>query len=182
MTRTWTVILAAVLVVLLAANLSGEGEQAYAWGGLTLPLPTTSYTIGSTFSSPPGHDGYDFNSASSAIIASAPGVAANHEDPLCQNGAVLGCDLWCKDGGSIPPGQMGFGRWVDVDHGGGLHTIYAHLASFSTSGGSVARGEQIGVMGQAGCATGVHLHFAVKQVTYGTDGTYVDPGDLPPEN
>lgn len=56
------------------------------------------------------------------------------------------------------------GKVVIIDHPSlGLYTLYAHLASISVSDGqSVSAGEEIGVMGETGFATGVHLHFEVK--------------------
>jgi hypothetical protein len=62
---------------------------------------------------------------------------------------------------------------VDVHHGGGLHVIYAHLRTFSVvDGAQVLRGQELGVMGNAGCSLGDHLHYQVK-----IDGTNLDPGN-----
>ena len=67
----------------------------------------------------------------------------------------------------------GYGNLVVLDHGGGVSTYYAHLASISpevTPGASVWMGQQIGVEGTTGTSTGNHLHFEVRQ-----DGTPIDP-------
>ncbi|UOE94118.1 M23 family metallopeptidase [Alkalihalobacillus sp. LMS39] len=67
----------------------------------------------------------------------------------------------------------GFGNLVIIDHNNGIVTYYAHLASFDTSvGDTVSKGEKIGVMGQTGTATGIHLHFEVYK-----DGQLQNPMD-----
>lgn len=57
----------------------------------------------------------------------------------------------------------GYGNIVAIRHGGGLSTLYAHLASFQVRPGqAVDRGEQIGRAGCTGSCTGEHLHFEVR--------------------
>jgi len=56
----------------------------------------------------------------------------------------------------------GYGRTVDIDHGNGVVTRYAHLASISVGIGEVVgRGEVVGTVGSSGHAYGPHLHFEV---------------------
>ncbi|GAC1579376.1 MAG: M23 family metallopeptidase [Candidatus Elarobacter sp.] len=65
----------------------------------------------------------------------------------------------------------GFGIKVDIDHGNGYHTWYAHLSRASVSAGQrVTKGQQIALSGSTGESTGPHLHY---QVMY--DGQPVDP-------
>ena len=53
-----------------------------------------------------------------------------------------------------------YGRVVEVDHGNGLVTRYAHLDSYTIDeGAKVASGEQIGTVGRSGRTTGANLHF-----------------------
>lgn len=58
--------------------------------------------------------------------------------------------------------KSGYGNVVEVDHGQGILTRYAHLSGFTTRvGAQVAAGEQIAKMGSTGRSTGSHLHFEV---------------------
>ena len=54
------------------------------------------------------------------------------------------------------------GYQIWVDHGNGMSTGYYHLSAILVGAGSyVGRGQQIGRIGESGCATGPHLHFEV---------------------
>jgi len=67
--------------------------------------------------------------------------------------------------------RTGYGNTVEVDHGHGLRTRYAHLAAIMVRAGqTVTVGQQIGAMGSTGRSTGVHLHYEVWQ-----DGRLQDP-------
>lgn len=58
--------------------------------------------------------------------------------------------------------RNGYGRTIEVDHGGGLKTRYAHLQAISVrTGEHVALGERLGGMGSTGRSTGTHLHYEV---------------------
>jgi murein DD-endopeptidase MepM/ murein hydrolase activator NlpD len=66
------------------------------------------------------------------------------------------------------------GNCVVIDHGQGLLTLYLHLSQISVKEGEVVkRGQQIGLSGGTGRATGPHLHVAVRW-----QGTYLDPARL----
>ena len=68
----------------------------------------------------------------------------------------------------------GYGEAVEVDHGGGLTTLYAHASELLVrEGDTVAPGQVIARVGHSGRATGPHLHFEVRQ-----DGKPLDPEAL----
>jgi murein DD-endopeptidase MepM/ murein hydrolase activator NlpD len=57
----------------------------------------------------------------------------------------------------------GYGNFIKVDHGGGVTTGYAHLASIHVGyGQSVGVGQVIGKVGTTGSSNGCHLHFEVR--------------------
>lgn len=58
--------------------------------------------------------------------------------------------------------RSGYGRVVDIDHGEGFVSRYAHLNRIMVSkGDEVAIGDKIGLMGSSGRSTGPHLHYEV---------------------
>ena len=66
------------------------------------------------------------------------------------------------------------GNCVALDHGQGLLTLYLHLSELKVKEGEhVARGEEIGLSGGTGRATGPHLHIAVRW-----QGVYLNPATL----
>ena len=57
----------------------------------------------------------------------------------------------------------GWGQLVSIDNGSGVRTLYAHLSRIDVQVGQhVQTGEQIGLVGATGDATGPHLHFEVR--------------------
>jgi murein DD-endopeptidase MepM/ murein hydrolase activator NlpD len=64
-----------------------------------------------------------------------------------------------------------YGNTVDIDHGRGIMTRYAHLSSFKVQvGDRVAMGQKIAGMGSTGRSTGTHLHYEIR-----IDGQPVNP-------
>lgn len=65
----------------------------------------------------------------------------------------------------------GYGNTVEIDHGNGNTTLYAHLSRIDVrKGQTVERGQRIGAVGSTGWATGPHLHFEFKE-----RGVHQDP-------
>ena len=119
-------------------------------GTLQWPLPVVG-TITSQFGhrvdpitgevSP--HTGTDIACAEGTpILAAADGIVT----------VANGLDSW---GGS-------YGYYIQIDHGGGLETLYAHCSSICvTTDQQVQAGQVIGYVGHTGRATGSHLHLEV---------------------
>lgn len=80
-----------------------------------------------------------------------------------------------------------FGNMVVIDHGAGIYTRYAHLASFGKAaiqGAKVRRGEALGPIGATGATSVRHLHYEIMSGKYvsgvGTFGLSThNPFDLP---
>lgn len=67
----------------------------------------------------------------------------------------------------------GFGNYIELDHGGGIHSGYAHQSAFAVGWGDwVGVGQVIGYVGTTGSSTGCHLHFEIRQ-----DGSQIDPAE-----
>ena len=94
-----------------------------------------------------------------------------------------GVDIGASYGSSVVaanPGRViyagwygGYGNCVQIDHGGGVVTLYGHNSSLNVSvGQQVSRGQTIAYIGSTGYSTGPHCHFEVI-----LDGVQVDPLD-----
>ena len=58
--------------------------------------------------------------------------------------------------------KEGYGLTIEIDHGFGYRTIYAHLSkSLVREGEHIDRGDQIAKTGDSGLSTGPHLHYEV---------------------
>ena len=88
---------------------------------------------------PAVHQGQDFAAPlNSPIYATAPGIV------------------------SFAGVRSGYGNTVEIDHGRGFKTRFAHLNAMAVQPGQrIALGQRIGAMGTTGRSTGVHLHYEV---------------------
>jgi murein DD-endopeptidase MepM/ murein hydrolase activator NlpD len=88
---------------------------------------------------PAYHAGVDFpGSPMTPVYATAPGVV------------------------SFTGQRSGYGNTIEIDHGRGLKTRFAHLKSIGVQVGErVALGQRLGGMGSTGRSTGTHLHYEV---------------------
>lgn len=80
--------------------------------------------------------------------------------------APYGTPIYAADAGTVIAAQwhnhptMSWGYYVEIDHGNGYKTLYAHMSSFVVQAGqTVEKGQLIGYVGATGAATGSHCHF-----------------------
>lgn len=87
------------------------------------------------------HDGIDFVAPSGTAVQAAA------------SGAVVASEIHAE-----------YGNMIDINHGNGLTTRYAHLSKRLVNVGDVVlKGQTIGELGSTGRSTGPHLHFEVRQ-------------------
>ena len=83
--------------------------------------------------------------------------------------------VYAADSGVVTMAQggwnYGYGNVVQIDHGNGYSTVYAHLSTYFVGVcQSVFAGAQIGTAGNTGNSQGAHLHFEVRQ-----GGGFINP-------
>jgi murein DD-endopeptidase MepM/ murein hydrolase activator NlpD len=130
-----------------ANNLSEARAMTTAAARLPLSRPTNDTPRSSGFGvrfdpfngRPAFHSGLDFTGGIGVpIYSTAPGVV------------------------SFTGVRSGYGNTIEIDHGAGFKTRYAHLSGISVRVGErVAVGSRIGAMGSTGRSTGPHLHYEV---------------------
>ena len=132
-------------------ELSNVGDGSYSW-----PLEAGEISSYFGYRVNPFGGGGDFH----------PGldIADNYGTPIkASNSGVVEMADW----------NGGYGRYVRIDHGGGLATAYGHMSAYVVQVGQVVRkGDVIGYVGSSGASTGPHVHFEVL-----INGEQVNPLD-----
>lgn len=88
-------------------------------------------------------------------------------------GANTGDKIYAALGGTVVKAKESYdyGRFVTIDHGDGLVTIYAHCSKLLVEvGDKVEKGQVIALAGSTGWSTGPHLHFEIR-----VNGIRIDP-------
>ena len=117
---------------------------------LPTTLPVKDGVLGSTF----GHRSDPF--AGTRSMHEGLDFAAEQGTPVlaAADGVVLGAAYHPE-----------YGNLVELDHGDGLSSRYAHLSEMAVKPGElIKRGSQIGRVGSTGRSTGPHLHFEVRML------------------
>ncbi len=85
-----------------------------------------------------------------------------------------GASVYAADSGVVTVAgwsNYGYGNMIQIDHGNGYSTLYAHLSAiFVGTCQSVSRGQQIATSGNTGNSQGAHLHFEVR-----LNGGFINP-------
>jgi murein DD-endopeptidase MepM/ murein hydrolase activator NlpD len=109
----------------------------------------------------------------------------SRQDPMNNEGALhIGVDFRAAKGEKILATGAGlvtiaksngnYGKFVQIDHGNGYVSSFAHLDRFLVKKGNrVERGQVIGLVGSSGRATGSHLHYEVS-----LNGKPINPAKL----
>lgn len=88
--------------------------------------------------------------------------------------ATIGTPVYATADGTVAKVSVrfsGYGKMVEIDHGFGYRTRYAHMHEFTVKEGQqVRRGDLIGYVGSTGLSTAPHLHYEVF-----INGQQVDP-------
>lgn len=99
--------------------------------------------------------------------------------------AQIGAPIYATADGTILKVEYsftGYGNMVEIDHGFGYKTRYAHMHGFAVRiGQKVKRGELIGYVGNTGLSTGPHLHYEVHINNIPKNPVYYLFNDLSPE-
>lgn len=104
-------------------------------------------------------------------ISPTAGVRKMHEG--LDVGADYGAPIVAPADGVVTfaGNKAGFGKFVQIDHGYGIETIFAHSQKIHIKNGArVKRGDLIAQVGSTGASTGPHLHYEVR-----VNGIAVDP-------
>lgn len=111
------------------------------------------------------------------LPASVPMISSSYgfrRDPFTGRGAMhsgldfkgaMGAPIYAAARGTVTfvGRKAGYGNVVEISHGNGMMTRYAHMSRFATRvGASVGAGAIIGAIGSTGRSTGPHLHFEVR--------------------
>jgi murein DD-endopeptidase MepM/ murein hydrolase activator NlpD len=87
-----------------------------------------------------------------------------------------GTEIYAASGGQVVYAGWngGYGNFIEIDHGGGVHSAYGHQSAFAVGWGDwVGPGQVIGYVGTTGSSTGCHLHFEIR-----IDGSAIDPAEF----
>lgn len=98
--------------------------------------------------------------------------------------AAIGTPIYATADGKVAEVSVkfsGYGKMVEIDHGFGYRTRYAHMHDFAVrSGQNVKRGDLIGYVGNTGLSTAPHLHYEVLINRSQVDPVHYFYNDLSP--
>jgi murein DD-endopeptidase MepM/ murein hydrolase activator NlpD len=99
--------------------------------------------------------------------------------------APIGTPIYATGDGEVTlvrNSLSGYGKQVEISHGFGFKTKYAHMSKYIVKmGQKVKRGEIIGYIGNTGASTGPHLHYEIHKDRKRVDPVHYFHNDLSPE-
>ena len=119
----------------------------------------------------PSSDGYIWPSDARYITSGyggreqpTPGASTNHMG--VDIGASYGSPIYAAKSGTVLVANEGwgggYGNYVQLDHGNGNYTLYAHMSAVAVEAGDyVSQGQVIGYCGSTGVSTGPHVHYEI---------------------
>ncbi|HEY9723037.1 MAG TPA: peptidoglycan DD-metalloendopeptidase family protein [Oscillatoriaceae cyanobacterium] len=126
----------------LGISLDASAPAVPSSSGVVAPIPGWQNEISQHYGGPGGHPGVDI-----AVPQGTPIHAA-------KDGTVVYAQF----------NSGGYGNLVILQHDDGTFTMYAHQSQIEVSQGQhVSAGQELGLVGATGDATGPHLHFEVRQ-------------------
>jgi murein DD-endopeptidase MepM/ murein hydrolase activator NlpD len=134
---------------------------------VNISQPKSEVVLVGTIAPPPKTgQGSFINPLPGAVVSSAYGSRSGGFHRGIDYAKKSGSDIKAADGGTVTyAGWYGqYGYMVEINHGGGWTTIYAHCSKLSVkSGDKVYQGQKIAAVGSTGLSTGPHLHFEVRK-------------------
>lgn len=134
---------------------------------VNLSQPKNEIVLVGTQTPPPKEgQGTFINPLVGATISSAYGSRSGGFHRGLDLAKKSGSDIKAADGGTVTyAGWYGqYGYMVEISHGGGWTTIYAHCSKlYVKSGDKIYQGQKIAAVGSTGLSTGPHLHFEVRK-------------------
>lgn len=141
-----------------------------------LAQPVTQVVAAGTAPRPAGVGTGEFILPASGTISSQYGARWGRTHKGIDIAAPTGTPIYAADEGKVVYAAYhngGFGNMVQIDHGNGFKTYYAHCSELLVSvGDTVAKGDLIAKIGSTGRSTGAHCHFEII-----TGGESVNPAN-----
>ena len=166
----------------LVTYVDGEEVSRQAISRDVVSMPVTQMQIVGTLTPPdgstPGEASGTFTWPTPSILTVSSEFGSRwgtlHAGLDLSNGSSYGETIVAADAGTVEyvkKDNYGYGYHLEIDHGNGMSTLYAHTSEILVNPGEkVFKGQPIAYVGSTGDSTGAHLHFEIH-----VDGTAVNP-------
>ena len=146
-------------------KVNGNKIAHYQSGETVITNPVASVVSVGTKENPKGRATGAFANPVSGNLSSYYGARWGRTHKGIDVCAPAGTPIYAADGGTVCySGWMsGYGNLIQIDHGNGYVTYYAHCTElYASVGDKVAQGDLIAAVGSTGNSTGNHLHFEIR--------------------